>query len=214
MPAGAKGVIFDLDGTLWDASAEVAAAWSRALKGFPGIGRDVAPEEMRGLMGKTMTDIFRILAPGAGEELRARIGEACCRAEERSLRLRGGTLFPREAETLASLARRYRLFIVSNCQSGYIETFLDSSGFGGLFADFECFGDTGKRKGENIALLYGRNGLKKAVYVGDTRLDFESARSAGVPFLHAAYGYGSVPEAARAVNAFAELAGALPELLG
>ena len=209
----AKGVIFDLDGTLWDSSAEVAAAWSRTLKKFSGVKQNISTEEMRGLMGKTMTDIFRILAPNVGEELQAKIGNACCQEEERSLRRSGGTLFPHEAETLTALSRRYRLFIVSNCQSGYIETFLNFSGFGKLFSDFECFGGTGKRKWENIVLLYRRSGLKKAVYVGDTRLDFESARRADILFLHAAYGYGSVPEASYEVGSFEELADAISKVL-
>lgn len=214
MYSAEKGILFDVDGTLWDASAEVAAAWNRALERFPEIKKRLTAADMRGLMGRTMADIFRSVAPEAGAERVEEIGAACCREEELGLRRHGGSLFPQERETLGFLAERYPLFIVSNCQSGYIETFLGASGFGKLFADFECFGNTGRLKSENIALLVRRNGLQKAVYVGDTRLDFESARDAGVPFVHASYGYGSVPEARRSVSAFALLAGVLPQVLG
>ena len=35
-----------------------------------------------------------------------------------------------------------------------------------------------------------RRGLHSPVYVGDTAMDEESAAEAGVPFIHAAYGFG------------------------
>jgi hypothetical protein len=37
---------------------------------------------------------------------------------------RGGLLYPGVREGLAQLKEKYPLFIVSNCQSGYIETFI------------------------------------------------------------------------------------------
>lgn len=37
-----------------------------------------------------------------------------------------------------------------------------------------------------------RNHLRRPVYVGDTAMDQEAARLAGIPFLHAAYGFGKV----------------------
>ena len=37
-----------------------------------------------------------------------------------------------------------------------------------------------------------RLGLQAPVYVGDTVLDYEAAKAAGVPFIHAAYGFGKV----------------------
>lgn len=35
-----------------------------------------------------------------------------------------------------------------------------------------------------------RNQLKSAVYVGDTEGDENAAHTAGIPFIHAAYGFG------------------------
>lgn len=198
-----KGIIFDLDGTLWDSSARVAVAWSSVLE--QRAHRWITVEDMRNLMGKTMTDIFRILLPSESEQTRARIAGECCREEQDSLRKHGGTLYPLVPETLEKLGREYRLFIVSNCQTGYIESFLDYYRWKGRFADTECFGRTGKCKGENIKALVQRNRLERAVYVGDTILDREAAAQAGVPFIHAAYGYGKVDGASYSVRAFSEL---------
>jgi phosphoglycolate phosphatase len=57
-----------------------------------------------------------------------------------------------------------------------------------------------------------RNGIERAIYVGDTMGDCEAARAAGIPFLHAAYGFGSVPDAP-AVRAFSEIPAAIEKML-
>ena len=82
------------------------------------------------------------------------------------------------------------LYIVSNCQDGYIQCFGRYTGLERYICDFECSGVTGLSKGENIRLIARRNFLRSPIYVGDTAMDEESARSAGVPFIHAAYGFG------------------------
>ena len=96
-----------------------------------------------------------------------------------------------ERETLEELrGMGYELAIVSNCQRGYVEAFLHSSGMADLFCDYEEWERTGLTKGENIRLVMERNGYRKAVYVGDTRKDQEAAQAAGIPFIHASYGFG------------------------
>ena len=114
----------------------------------------------------------------------------CIHGENAYIARHGGDLYPGVRETLAALSEKYPLFIVSNCLEGYIECFLESSGLGPCFRDFACEGSTGLRKAGNIALIARRNGLEAPVYVGDTVMDERSAREAGVPFIHAAYGFG------------------------
>ena len=91
---------------------------------------------------------------------------------------------------LAALSETRPLFIVSNCLDGYIECFLESSGLAARFRDWACEGSTGLKKAGNIALICRRHGLRRPVYVGDTRMDEQSAREAGCLFIHAAYGFG------------------------
>ena len=76
--------------------------------------------------------------------------------------------------------------------SGYIECFLEVTGFGKYFRDFESFGATGKQKGENILAVMQRLGSKSAVYVGDIIKDQQAAAYAGIPFVFARYGFGPV----------------------
>ena len=97
------------------------------------------------------------------------------------------------------------MFIVSNCQSGYIELFLKKTGLAPYVTDTECFGDTGMKKAENIRLVVARNGLQQPVYVGDTKGDEEAAHAAGVPFVHAAYGFGRAVQPEAVIGTFSDL---------
>ena len=200
-----KGIIFDLDGTLWDSSDQVAESWNIALKRHPELDLRVNGGTMRGLMGKTLPEIARSLLPALSEEERLRILEEFYREENAYLSVRGGVPYPLLRETMEKLHRDYRLFVVSNCQGGYIEVFLDFFGLSPLFEDTECSGRTGLPKKDNIRLVAERNRLDGCVYVGDTQGDCDSARAAGVPFVHAAYGFGSVSGCALSIGALSEL---------
>ena len=73
------------------------------------------------------------------------------------------------------------------------------------FSDIECYGNNLLQKGDNIRLLADRNHLEEAVYVGDIQGDYDASRKAGIGFIHAAYGFGIVPEAQYKIQAFSEL---------
>lgn len=208
-----KGIIFDLDGTLWDSSAQVVVAWNKALRRHEDLNCQITTQDMRNMMGKTMTDIFQGLLPNVSEQRRMQIAKECCEEEQNYLCEHGGTLYPKVLETLEKLNKDYELFIVSNCQDGYIESFLEYYKLYSRFDDTECFGRTGKLKGENIKLIVERNRLDKAVYVGDTGIDFESAKTAGIPFIHAKYGYGEAEGSAYGVLTFDDLLQVVPEIL-
>ena len=58
------------------------------------------------------------------------------------LREYGGILYDQVQQTLAALKRDgYHLSIVSNCQKGYIEAFLDHYDLWELVEDIECYGN-------------------------------------------------------------------------
>lgn len=101
-------------------------------------------------------------------------------------------MYPQLEETLKNLSARFPLFIVSNCQAGYIEVFLQATGFGHYFKGHLCPGDTGMAKAENIMKIRDDFDLKDPVYVGDTLGDFNACRKADIPFIFAEYGFGEV----------------------
>ena len=198
-------LIFDLDGTLWDSSEGIVATWALVLEHYPEIHKKVTAEELASNFGLPLDQIARNMFPEQTEALRMRLMDECCEQENIYLAEHGGILYPKLEETLQKLSEKYPLFIVSNCQSGYIELFLKKTGLAPYVTDTECFGDTGMKKAENIRLVVVRNGLQQPVYVGDTKGDEEAAHAAGVPFVHAAYGFGRAVQPEAVIETFPKL---------
>lgn len=204
-----KGIIFDMDGTLWDSAENVANAWNRAIEESGFIERTFTAEHIKKVMGKTMDTIAKILFPELSEIQRVLLLESCCRKENEYLRQHGGTLYEGVEELFPKLRENYHVSIVSNCQGGYIEAFLDYYKLRGCIDDFECYGRTLKQKADNIKLVVERNHLEKAIYVGDIQGDYDASCEAGVGFVHAAYGFGTISEEVPAIHSLKEL----PEVL-
>ena len=206
-----KGIIFDMDGTLWDSAANVAESWNVAIEEFAAgksdvdITRKITTDDMNSVMGKTMYVIAELLFPDVEEETRTALLKLCCAKENDYLRTHGGKLYPKIRETVEKLRENYHVYIVSNCQSGYIEAFLEYYGFEELFEDIECFGNNNLQKADNIALVATRNGLDDAVYVGDIQGDYDASMKAGVKFIHAAYGFGTIDAQVEKIEEFSKL---------
>ena len=203
------GLIFDMDGTLWDSSEGVAGAWSEKLRELGHGDIVVTQKDIMGVMGLTMDRIADILFAKIPQQERMQVLDACGEHENDYLRGHGGVLYPDLEKTLIRLKEKYPLFIVSNCQSGYIEAFLEYYGFGKYFEDIECYGNNLKNKGDNIALIAERNGIEKAYYIGDIQGDYDATMQAGFDFIHAAYGFGTVDADVPELAKFSDL----PELL-
>lgn len=206
-------LMFDLDGTLWDSAQAVAEAWNEVFQKEDASLPLLSAEDVHRVMGMTMKEISEVLQPVMNPDIRERVFEECCRHEVDYLYSHPGQLYPKLRETLEELQDMgYDLAIVSNCQLGYVEAFLHSSGLKDLFIDFEEWERTGKPKGENIRLVMERNGYGKAVYVGDTAKDQEAAQMAGIPFVHAAYGFGEAKDPDGVISAFTEMPGLIREM--
>ena len=117
-----NGILFDLDGTLWDSSQCVVESWNYVLKKY---GRkQITLDDMHNYMGRTMEVIANMMLPDETPEDRKKIFDECCDTEIEFIKKRGGILFENLEETLKKLSNDYKLFIVSNCQVGYIESFI------------------------------------------------------------------------------------------
>ena len=205
-------IIFDLDGTLWDATEQMLPAWNRVLKRYTSR-QPMTLEEVRSYMGKTVEEIAAAALPTVPEEQRVAIFNQCCIEELPWLTEHPGNIYPQVPQVLRYLAQNHPLYIVSNCQDGYIQTFLQVSGLGDCFVDFTCSGMTGLGKGSNIRLLMEKHQITRAVYVGDTQGDYNACQKAQVPFIHASYGMGTVEHPVPCINCFAELPAALERLV-
>ena len=207
------GILFDMDGTLWDSSENVAASWNEVISRRKLNLKTLTKADIMSVMGHTMTEIADDLFASVSEELRYDLSDECMANENDYLSREGGTLYPGLIPTLKTLAGMLPLSIVSNCQSGYIETFLDYYDLWSLFTDHLCFGDNGLPKGDNIRLLAERNSYSRYFYVGDIQADHDAAVAGGAEFIHAAYGFGTVHEKVPTIRAFSELPDLIRKLL-
>ena len=199
-------ILFDLDGTLWDSTVGVAASWTRGMeKAAPGLREPITDIEFRSCMGLRIPDIGAKVFPMLHGAARERVIRACLEEEEEWLRQAGGQVYPGVEATLAALHSRFKLGLVSNCQSGYIENFFRLSSLGGYFDDFESYGATGLRKAENIKLVVSRNNYQNACYVGDMYIDRDAAAAAGLPFVYCRYGFGDLDDCQYNIDSFDQL---------
>ena len=203
------GIIFDLDGTMWDTRKPICEAWNIILSRHEEIHRTpIVETDLNDCMGLPMYDIAAKLFPQEQEQVRNALMDELCEFENGYLEKMGGVLFPGLEATLKELKTKYPLYIVSNCQDGYIEAFIKAHKLEKYFSDTECWGRTRAQKAVSNRTLIERNGLKNPVYVGDTSGDAKSAKDAGIDFIYAEYGFGDVSKDCYVakIESFAELA--------
>lgn len=209
-----KGIIFDMDGTLWDSAENVAKSWNTIIESTEYGLKPLTKEDFYRVMGLTMDALGEALWPQLPAQKRKEIMDKCSVVENDYLRENGAYLYPNLIETLTVLKEKYHLYIVSNCQAGYIESFLDHYKLWDIIEDIECFGNNDKPKGFNIKQIVSRNKLDKAVYVGDIQGDYDSTMEAGINFIHAAYGFGKINTEVPEIKSFDELPYVADDVLG
>ena len=142
---------------------------------------------------------------GINKSYATKILSECQKNEIILIKLEGGILFPKVAETLKELSITNNLYIVSNCQTGYIEAFLDFYNFNKYFKDFECAGSTNLSKEKNVEIIIERNSMKNPIYVSDTILDQRASLYNNIPYVYVSYGFGNVNKYTYKIDDFYDL---------
>lgn len=205
-----ESLIFDIDGTIWDSRALVAQGYNRELSAVGHSDCYVTPENLAKLFGKTSVEIADIMFASIPVPERYELIDRCMAAERKIMVADPCDIaYPGVVETLRTLAKNHRLFLVSNSDQGYPELCMEKLGISDLFSGHLCYGDTRTSKGQTILRLMAEHGIESAVYIGDTQGDYEATVEAGIPFFFAAYGFGSPERFDGKIERFADL----PELL-
>ena len=201
-----ESLIFDIDGTLWDSRALVAEGYNIQLTA-EGLGHlCVTAEDRKPLFGKVMTEIADAILATVPEAERYDLMERCMATENRYLEENPCHIgYPGVKETVAKLAEKYRLFIVSNSHCGYPELCMEKLGLTPYIQGHLCFGDTGTSKGRTIRTLMEKHNITSCAYVGDTQGDYEATVEADVPFIWCTYGFGTPEGFAAKVDSFEQL---------
>ncbi|MEI7985723.1 MAG: HAD family hydrolase [Armatimonadota bacterium] len=184
-------LIFDLDGTLWDTSEQCATAWNNVLASQGIDYRKITPADVREVTGRPHEECIRLTFSDLSVDQIESISNATMIEDNRVIAQEGGVLYDGVIEALNELKNRYQLFIVSNCQSGYIETFLRLNNLETVFEDIECWGNTGLPKGKNLRSIIERNQLQHPLMIGDAEGDETAALECSIPFAFVSYGFGT-----------------------
>lgn len=198
-------IIFDLDGTLWDSTNQVAASWNQTVTRETGENPKFTGDYLKQFFGMLMEDIGRGIFPQLSAKDSLTLMDRCITDENSYLLEHPGVLYPDLVNTLKVLCKDYKLFIVSNCGAGYIETFLEAYSLNAYFTDHLCPGDTGEAKADNINAIKNKHQLHSPIYVGDTTGDFDACLKSDTPFIFAAYGFGDVTGYLAKLDTFSSL---------
>lgn len=183
-------IIFDLDGTLWDTSSTCAIAWNNVIERHKIPFRKILIEDIERVTGKPHEDCVKEIFQELDKQFIQTLIDETKTEDVKMVDNLGGAIYEGVEKGLKRLNKTYPLFIVSNCQSGYIESFLDFSGFADLFEDFECWGNTNHSKSHNVKLVIERNTLQRPLMVGDTMGDAVAAFDNDIAFAFLEYGFG------------------------
>ena len=187
--------VFDLDGTLADSLGDITRALGRVLERH---GRaPIPPEQTRDLIGKGPRTLIERAWQLGGEPAEQEDVALLTRQylEEYRKNPKGGTRsFPGVDGGLRQLVLRgWKLGLCTNKDGRAARALLDELGWGGWIRAVVS-GEEGFRKPDPRALHLALRKLGaprgRHLFVGDSAVDLQTARNAGVEGVFLGYGYG------------------------
>jgi len=194
-------VIFDMDGTLFDAWSVAYPAFIHTFRALEerGIAASLPSEEnLRQTLGMTYQRMWSTLL-GIDDPDLALWADRMMRAKELELLERGeGFLYPGVREGIAELAESgLLLFIASNGEANYLSRILNRFSLRLFFSGvYDAFSFRASRKEELVGKLIQEHGLipLEGAIVGDRVSDMEAGTAHGLFRIACTYGYGAPEE--------------------
>ena len=206
-----EGIIFDLDGTLWEvieSTLESANIIARKYK-LP----EISKHTICSVFGLNKVDSAKLYFPNVKPELGLKLMDEIVALNINNLKRNGGNVYKNLKETLIKLKKSYEMYIVSNtAEIEYIEAFLEISNLKKYFKDWIAASSLNISKGEAILKVMRENYIKQAIYIGDTIKDLEAANIANIPFVQARYGFGENLDTKYYINDISELPNVIKKL--
>lgn len=196
-------IIFDIDGTLWNACPAIAKAWNIGLKKL-NIDKNITSKQVESVTGNPNEMCIDLLMPGLKKEYPLLLA-TLENSEMEIIKSEGGKFYDGVIEGIKELASSYKIFLVSNCQDWYLNLFLDFSGLRPVLAGFDCNGISELSKGDMLTKIKSNYSLNNPVYIGDTAGDENAANLAHMEFIYVSYGFGKAEKEAKTFDSFAAL---------
>lgn len=195
-------IIFDMDGTLWDAVDSYCEIWNTTFSQM-GKNQIVNRQELLECMGMPINEIFqKIVKVDVDEKQYLKLLD---KNEREMMPVIGGELYNGVFEGIKLLSTQYKLYMVSNCGAEGLNNFLTFTQLSPYISGTLTYGETLLGKTENIKLLISQHNLQNAIYVGDTQGDCNAAHKVGIPMVFAKYGFGNCEDAEYEIESFPHL---------
>ena len=176
-------IIFDLDGTLLDTLQDLHDAVNYALTQF-------------GYPERTLEEVRQFVGEGAGKLMERAVPKgadpepvlSCFRtyyAAHTQVKTRP---YPGIPEALEALGKKYPLAVVSNKPDEAVKI-LGKAYFPGLYARGEAPDCPRKPNAAMVHKTMEALGVQGCIYIGDSQVDVETAKNAGVPCLSVTWGF-------------------------
>ena len=179
-------VLFDLDGTLLDTLDDLADAVNHTLARFGCPSR--TKEEVRQFVGNGAERLIRLALPGNADDPDVAEVLSCFKTYYAAHSQIKTEPYDGVLEALEAVKREFPVAIVSNKPDGAVKLLCEEY-FGGVYALGESSACPRKPAPDMVYQAMAAIGADRCIYVGDSEVDVQTARNAGVPCLSVLWGF-------------------------
>ena len=180
------GILFDLDGTLLDTLEDLKDAVNYTLDQYGCPTRTL--DEVRNFVGTGAANLIRKALPGWESDPPLEEALAVYQAYYAAHSQDKTGPYAGILQALKEIGARYPIAIVSNKPDAATKA-LCAQYFPGVFARGECTDCLRKPAPDMVHKAMAQIGVDTCIYVGDSEVDVETARNAGVKCLSVLWGF-------------------------
>lgn len=198
-------IVFDLDGTLWDAADAYSNAWNMAASKI-GTEQIINRKDVRQYIDLPLEQRIQKLYGELSERELHVLKSWTKELQQEMLRLQGGEVYPGVKEGLKQLKEKANIYLISTSDDRSADAFIEYTGLKDVFTDTISQEGTGKGFDENLMELMKKHGLSAPVVISDNPEHYEAIEMLGMPFIQVTYGYGKPqPSCERQYSDFSEV---------
>ncbi|MFC4075454.1 HAD hydrolase-like protein [Salinithrix halophila] len=190
---GRFGIIFDMDGTLFQTEKVAVPAFHRTFQRLneEGLYTGERPDDsqVQSVFGMTQADIWENLLPGSSDSVKEQADRWWLEDELDCLKEEMGALYPGVEETLRELdGRGWRLFVASNGLGPYIRGVIRTFSLEDLIEEGYSAGEHAiGEKDRLVGKLMKEQGIDSGYMVGDRSSDVRAGKANGLTVIGCRY---------------------------